>query len=170
MTITNEQARDLGIGDIVKIRRGDWPADTYVVGPIVKHPSQHDEILRNTLVVLTPGDESSQYVHVVNARGEAPVFSVNLTLEVLERAPRSVYVNVHRDEYTAGDVVSHPGYGGTPSVYVYHGTPVWVGTPGAGRYTPWRGLFGGPDAGPIAHQHELTLLLDGITHKTPEAS
>lgn len=87
------------------------------------------------------------------------------TLEVLEKAPTPFYSNSDRIYPVVGDVVkAGTRIDGLPFFYVYVERTLWAGSPGAGRYTNWRGLTSwAPDTAPIFlhEQGKLVLVLDG---------
>lgn len=88
MTITREQVADLREGDVVELRRDDWP-DTITRGP------------------LRTSDGSLEIADMIVrwADGSLPTWVGRGHLTVISRAPRPLYVNHPRTQPVPGDVV-----------------------------------------------------------------
>ncbi|MCU1617357.1 MAG: hypothetical protein JWO98_4897 [Frankiales bacterium] len=87
--ITREQVKDLQPGDVVEVTHADWPDGTVVRGPLWMHDG---ETLQVSRIVIRHWD------------GRHP-YDTGLTLTVISRAPRPLYVNHPRTEPVPGDVV-----------------------------------------------------------------
>jgi hypothetical protein len=142
VTITREQVADLRPGDVVEYSGHPDFRGAKIVGPLV---AEHDALLVGEYVVRR-GD------------GGPPGYrNGDLTLTVVSRAPRPLYVNHDRAEPVPGDVVRDADDDSSTRVWACHAEPV--------KYLlPWILLAG------LSHEVEtdelpvrLRLLVDGTT-------
>jgi hypothetical protein len=133
--ITREQAADLREGDVVEATHEDWPAGTIVRGP------------------LYLDGETLQVGRIIVRHWDArPPFDTGLTLTVISRAPRPLYVNHPRTEPVHGDIVRDCD----GDAWCFQRDEWWCASEDA------RG-DDHPDALPITSYRPLTLLWDGET-------
>lgn len=174
MTITDKQAFELQVGDLVEYREDHWPEGQAVIGRVVKHPSPM--MLGpggvNILVIPFPGvGAGPSYAHLTGLRGGAPASFETKTVRVIEKAPDPLFVNSTRDHMVRGDIVSSEyNYGGKPILFLWAGHParagysVRAGYPTGGAETFWRTLPGFVPDLSIEGRRGLTLVVDGTTN------
>jgi hypothetical protein len=137
--ITREQVADLQPGDVVEVASEEWPAGTVVRGPLWM---QDGETLQVARTVVRHWD------------GHEP-FDTGLTLTVVSRAPRPLYVDSDKTEPDPGDVVRDADDGRSLSAWLYGRSELGI--------MAWRGTVTG-----VWHLRDilparLRLLVDGET-------
>jgi hypothetical protein len=140
--ITREQVADLREGDVVEVAHEDWPEGTVVRGPLWLMDGETLQVAR---IVVRHWD------------GRHP-FDTGLSLTVISRAPRPLYVNHPRTEPVAGDVVRDADSNDPLALFIY------VPDPGEAADDPWPWLC--TDADWKARRGlpaRLRLLVDGET-------
>jgi len=136
MTITREQVADLQPGDVVEVVHEDWPTGTVVRGPLWLMDGETLQVAR---IVVRHWD------------GRHP-YDTALTLTVVSRAPRPLYVNHPRTEPVPGDVVRDAD----GDAWQFYRDEWWCASPDACDEDD-------PTGYPIEYYRPLTLLWDGQT-------
>jgi hypothetical protein len=118
MTITREQVADLHEGDVVRLSSPAW-ADSSIQGPLKKGP---DGALGLAFAGLG---------HSVRYADGSPPTDDRLSLTVVSRAPRPLYVNHPRTEPVIGDVARDADNDSDTMTWSSLGSPsAWYDTAG----------------------------------------